>query len=262
MYHFVELLQIKNRPLFIFGCFNLLAAFAFLLLTRFSKTVVKGANAWYKPFKFALSIGIFSWTMGWYTYELHLPEVVAPYNWAIIVLLGFEVIYIAFQAGRGQLSHYNSSSPVYLFLFQLMGLAAVLVTVWTGYVGLLFFIVELPALPDSYVWAIRMGIILFVVFSFEGALMGIKGKHTIGDSDGSAGLPVLNWSKKYGDLRIAHFIGMHALQVLPLLSWYLLKNVVVTAMAGFLYGLLSVFTLIQALKGRPLPVISISQAAN
>lgn len=47
--------------------------------------------------------------------------------------------------------------------------------------------------------------------------------HTIGTLDGSKGLSILNWSCTHGDLRIAHFIGMQALQIIPILSFYLLK---------------------------------------
>lgn len=258
MKHFIELVQLRNGPLFIFGCCNMVAAIVFIFLTRFSNIVIKGVNAWYKPFKFALSIGVFSWTMCWYTYELHLPATVALYNWFIIILLGFEVTYIGFQASRGQLSHYNSSASLYLILFQIMGLAAVVVTLWTGYIGVLFFKIEFPGLPDYYVWSIRIGIFLFVIFSFEGALMGIRESHTVGGPDGSSGIPLLNWSKKYGDLRIAHFIGMHALQILPLLSWYVLKSTLSTAIVGLLYGLLSVFILVWALQGKSLSSIPIN----
>jgi hypothetical protein len=44
---------------------------------------------------------------------------------------------------------------------------------------------------------------------------------------------------------------MHALQVLPLLSFYLFKNVKATIVVACIYGLLALFTLIQALQGKP-----------
>jgi hypothetical protein len=91
-----------------------------------------------------------------------------------------------------------------------------------------------------------------VVFSFEGFVMGSRLTHTIGGPDGESGIPLLNWSTKYGDPRIAHFIGMHALQVLPLLSFYIMKNTKGTIALTVVYLLLAVFTLVQALQGKPL----------
>ena len=252
MLTFFQQLAYRNEALYIFGIGNFASALLYILLATISKTKLLGINGWIKPLKFALSIGIFSLTMAWFTYELHLPATINLYNWVVIVLLGFENIYIGIQAGRGQLSHFNQSSPFYAFMFVLMGLAAALTTIYTGYIGLLFMTSDFPHLPAYYVFAIRLGILLFVIFSFQGGAMGARLSHTVGGADGEAGIPLLNWSTKYGDLRIAHFIGMHALQVLPLLSFYVFKNTVITGIAGLLYGILAVYTLLRALKGKPL----------
>jgi NO-binding membrane sensor protein with MHYT domain len=97
-----------------------------------------------------------------------------------------------------------------------------------------------------------LSIVLFVVFSFEGFAMGSRLSHTVGAPNDNSNLFILGWSKTVGDLRVAHFIGMHALQVLPVLSFYILKNTKLTIVVAIVYGLLALLTLLQALKGKPL----------
>jgi hypothetical protein len=208
-------------------------------------------NAWYKPFKFAFSTFLYAWAMAWYCF--YLPKFnLNLFNWSVILLLGFEIIYIAIQAGRGQLSHYNMSTPVYAGLYSMMAIAATLVTLYTAYVGWLFFTHSFPDLPTYYVWAIRLSIIIFVVFSFEGFAMGSRLNHSVGALNDNSNWFIVGWSKTVGDLRVSHFIGMHALQVLPFLSFYLLKNTKATIILSAIYALLAVLTLIQALQGKPL----------
>lgn len=251
MIDFIQQIKHRNDTLFYFGLLCFLLALVFILLTKLTTTQVYSVNAWYKPFKFALSTFLFAWAMAWYCY--YLPNFnVAIFNWTTIILLGFEIFYIAFQASRGQLSHYNISTPVYSALFTMMALAASAVTLYTAYVALLFFKNSFPDLPDYYVWAIRLSLILFVIFSFEGFAMGSKLSHSVGALNDNSNWFIVGWSKTVGDLRVSHFIGMHALQVLPVLSFYFLKNTKLTIALSVLCGLLALLTLIQALKGRPL----------
>jgi hypothetical protein len=251
MFQFLETLKSRNETMFYFGLICLISSLVFLILSKITNTQVYNVSAWYKPFKFAASTFFYAYAMAWYCY--YLPSFnITIFNWSIIVLLGFEIVYIAIQAGKGQLSHFNISTPIYSFLYSMMAVAATLVTLYTAYVGILFFTNIFPDLPNYYLWGIRIGIFIFVLFSFEGFVMGAQMTHTIGGADGENGIPLLNWSTKFGDPRIAHFIGMHALQVLPFLSYYLFKNTKIIFASGCIYLLLAVFTLVQALKGKPL----------
>lgn len=250
MFNFIFQLKARNEPLFYFGLLCLMAALVFIILARTTTTQVYNVNAWFKPFKFAFSTFTLVWAMAWYCH--YLPSFnINRFNWTVIFLLSFEILYIAIMASRGKTSHYNVSSPLYATLFSMMALAATLVTIYIAYVGYLFFVNAFPDLPNYYVWAIRLGIAIFVVFSLEGFLMGGRMSHSVGLENDNSNLFIFGWSKIAGDLRVSHFIGMHALQVLPILSFYLLRNTKLAIALGILYGLLAMFTLVQALKGKP-----------
>lgn len=251
MIDFILNLKTRNETLFYYGLICLVLSGIFIILAKYTNTQVYNVNAWYKPFKFAFSTFLFAWAMAWYCY--YLPNFnIRLFNWSVIILLGFEIVYIAFQASKGQLSHYNISTPVYAALFSMMAIAASLVTLYTAYIGLLFFTNSFPNLPNHYLWAIRFGIIIFVIFSFEGFAMGSRLSHSVGALNDNSNWFIVGWSKTVGDLRVSHFIGMHALQVLPIFSYYVLKNTKLTVALSVIYGLLALLTLIQALQGRPL----------
>jgi NO-binding membrane sensor protein with MHYT domain len=144
------------------------------------------------------------------------------------------------------------STPVYAALYSMMALAASAATLYTAYIGHQFFSNDFQSLPTYYLWAIRLSILIFVIFSFEGFAMGSTLNHSVGALNDNSNLFIMGWSKTVGDLRVSHFIGMHALQVLPVLSFYVLKNTKLTILMAIIYGLLALSTLIQALKGKPL----------
>jgi hypothetical protein len=251
MISLIHEIKFRNEHLFYFGLFCLILSIVCIVLTKTTTLQVQNLNAWVKPFKFALSIGLFSWTMAWYCYYLSDFNV-TPFNWTVIILFGFELVYIVFQASKGQLSHFNISTPAYSLLYSLMGLAAVIVTIYTAYIGWLFFTQTFPNLPSYYVWSIRLGILIFVVFSIEGGLMGSRMNHSVGAINDNSNWWIVGWSKTVGDLRVSHFIGMHALQILPLLSFCVFKNTKGTIVVSVLYGLLAASTLVQALNGKPI----------
>ena len=95
-------------------------------------------------------------------------------------------------------------------MFGAMAVAAMAITLYAAYVALNFSRLSCPTQPGYYVWAIRLGIVICILFSLEGALMGGRQTHTIGTQLQTTFLPILKWNRREGDLRVAHFIGMHA----------------------------------------------------
>jgi hypothetical protein len=250
--NFLAQLHKRNRLLYWFGWLNVIAAATCIVMIQASDTMVLGINAWIKPMKFYLSIWIFCWTMGWYMHHLERQRGVKAYSIMLVLVFIFEMVIITWQAANGRLSHFNISKPLYSLLFSLMGVAITILALWTAFIGFRFFRQKKFDAPMAYIWGIRLGIILFVIFSFEGGMMAAKLSHSVGGKDGSPGLPVVNWSKAYGDLRIAHFFGMHALQILPLLGFYVFKTRQQVIGFAALYFIAVMALFVQALRGIPL----------
>ncbi len=222
---FIPQLRERNPVMFWYGLLNIAAALICIILSQTTDVQVNGINAYIKPLKFFLSIAIFCFTVGWLFYYLDMPRKIRAYNIMAVIVFTFESVVITWQAANGRLSHFNVTTPLYGILFSLMGVAIVLLTIWTGYIGILFFRKREWTISKPYLWGIRLGILCFVVFAFEGGMMAQALKHTVGGDDGGKGLPLVNWSREHGDLRIAHFFGMHTLQIFPLFGYFIAKSV-------------------------------------
>lgn len=252
MHYFLKTLKQRNALLFYFGLLCLLGAAVCTALVFSTSRQILGVNAFIKPTKFFLSIWIFSWTMGWFVYLLDKWRKVATYSWVLVVTMVIELVIITWQAANGRLSHFNISSPLHASLFQIMGVAITVLTLWTAYIGVLFFKQKRFKASDAYIWGIRLGIIFFVVFAFEGGVMAARLAHTVGAPDGGPGLTFINWSTQHGDLRIAHFIGMHALQIIPIFGFYVGRRPGQVLIFSLLYAALAFYILYQAIQGATL----------
>jgi hypothetical protein len=249
---FLNQLRKRNAILYYFGWLYFLGGIVSIIMTQTSGTIVLGINAWIKPMKFFFSIWIFCWTMAWFLVYLTNKRATRIYTWAVVIVMIIEQAIITWQAANGRLSHFNITTPFYQSLFVIMGVAIATLTAWTGVIGYYFFKQKQFDVPMPYIWGIRLGIILFVIFSFEGGIMASRLSHTVGAPDGGPGIPVFNWSNQYGDLRIAHFIGIHSLQILPIYGYYVAKtNRSIKLFAGA-YFILTMYLFMRALQQMPL----------
>jgi len=258
MRRFLAEIKSRNSTFYWFGWVNVFLVLLFGIFSFSDETQVLGVNAWYKPIKFALSIWIYLWTMAWFMPYFPDGKQKRFVTNTTIVIMVIEIGSIAFQAARGTTSHFNIQGFLNSFIFLSMGLAIAANTIL-----LIYFSINInknietdlsPIVKQGIIW----GIWIVVISSFEGAFMGAILKHTIGAPENSRGIPFLNWSKVAGDLRIAHFVGIHAMQVLPLCGYLTFKfipsnnQVFGINVVGGLYTLLVATLFLQAINGVPL----------
>jgi len=217
-------LRRRNAALFFFGALHFGLGLLFAGAAALDSRIVLGANPWVKPLKFAISIGIYLWTLGWLMEPLRARRrraVKLIGGGAIVAMVG-EIGSIAGQSFRGTSSHFNHSSPLNDAVFALMGLLILMNTALAAWLLYLFLSVE-TGLERDYLAGIRLGLLLFLFASGVGGIMVANDAHSIGGLDGGPGLPFFNFSTTHGDLRPAHGLGLHALQALPLFAFALAR---------------------------------------
>jgi hypothetical protein len=236
--------------------------------------LIMGSPAWLKPAKFALSIAVYVFTLAWmFTFIPGFKRTRRIVGWVTAIVMALELSIISLQAWRGTTSHFNFSTPLNAVLFTVMGTAIVVQTVTSVAIAVALWRQEFE--DQALGWALRLAMIITIIGAFSGGLMTrptadqlaaahagqampVIGAHTVGAPDGGTGIPGTGWSAAHGDLRVPHFVGLHALQVLPLFALALRRRrlpadskIRLTLIAAGSYFALFAILLAQALRGEP-----------
>ena len=177
--------------------------------------VLLGAPLWFKPLKFAISFVAYAGTLAWLLGRLR-ERTMQRAGWVIVAASTVEMVVIVGQAARGVRSHFNSDTALDVALFGVMG--ATIVVLWFATLAVALRFLREPGRDGAVGTGVRLGLVVSLIGLLEGFVMVALNEHAVGVPDGGPGLPLLGWSTTGGDLRIAHFVGMHALQGLPLLG--------------------------------------------
>ena len=265
-----------HAPLTLSALMTALVTVFFIVGIFADPRAMAGAPAWLKPTKFGVSISLYSLTLVWILgFVRGRRRWVSILGWTVLVTFALEWFAIITQVARGTTSHFNVATPFDAALWGLM--AAAIAVLWGAnfvVAGLLLF---QPFENPAFAWSLRLGLVLTIVGMGLGYLMtsptaqqlagwqaggavSIVGAHTVGLPDGGSGLPLTGWSTQGGDLRIPHFVGLHALQVVPFLGWWLSRRkrlpmrtrvTLVWAGGSFYLGVVLIL-LQQALRAQPL----------
>jgi hypothetical protein len=255
-----------NRPLLWLTAASAVLAVVSLGGILFDDRILTGVPIWLKPFKFAVSFVFYAWTLAWIL--AILPRRSRAAERAGVVILGVAVVELAVivtQVIRGTTSHYNVSTPLNETLWNLMGPSIMVLFFAQVVIAVVALRQRIPDRPAAF--AIRLGLgisllgmaIAFIMTS-QVTDSGLIGAHSVGVPDGGPSMPVTGWSTTGGDLRISHFVGLHALQAIPLLAfglarWTRFADTVrarLVLIGGSAYAVLVLLLTWQALRAQPL----------
>ncbi|MFD6172940.1 hypothetical protein [Streptomyces coeruleorubidus] len=265
-----------HRPLVVFSAAMAVLAVVSVVGLLVDDRVLVGAPIWAKPFKFAVSFVAYCLSLAWMLSLLPYRRRVGWWAGTVVALASLiEMVIITGQVVRGKRSHFNHETPFDEALFNAM--AVTVVVLWAGTLVVAVLLLRARIADRASAWAMRSGILLALAGAAVGFLMTqpapgqergvskVVGAHSVGVPDGGPSMPLTGWSTTGGDLRIPHFFGMHALQLLPLLLMVLavlaprfarladervrLRLVLVASGA---YAAVFALVLWQALRGQPL----------
>ncbi len=258
-------MQKTSAPLYWVGLALLLMTLPTLVLALIDARQLQGVSVWLKPFKFQLSTGVYLWTlvlwMGWLPAQAVQSRTARYVVWAAVLAALFEVGYITWQGSQGQASHFNTQTRFLATMYSLMGVGAVVLASASLALGVLVFRTPAYGLPPALKLAVVLGLVLTFVIGtgFGGYLSAQRTGHWVGGvlSD-SGGMPIVTWSRTGGDLRVAHFFGIHAMHFIPAfalaLGWARVpQGSAVRAVWIFtvLFTAFCVWTFVQARNGMP-----------
>jgi hypothetical protein len=189
-------------------------------------------SVWLKPFKFGLSFVLYGATLAWLLSKLRKAKRFGWWTGTVFAITGVvDVGFIAVQAARGTFSHFNANTDTFNQVGQQVFMSGVLGLFGASLVvAIMLLFQRVGDAPLNR--AIRVGLGLAVtgmavafylvgansqheqVTDAYGHPVTLAGSHGIGVEPGGPGMPLTHWSTVGGDLRIPHFVGLHAIHFL------------------------------------------------
>ncbi|MEW1922588.1 hypothetical protein [Streptomyces sp. NPDC088360] len=217
-----------HRPLVVFSASMVVLTVVSGVGLVVDDRVLVGSRIWFKPFKFSVSFVAYGLSLAWMLSLLDRGRRAGWWAGTVVAVSSLtEMVLITGQVVRGRRSHFNHQTPFDEALFNAM--AVTVVILWLGTLLIAILLLRARIADRASAWAMRCGIAIALAGAAVGFLMTqpapgqqrgsspIVGAHSVGVPDGGPSMPLTGWSTTGGDLRIPHFVGMHALQLLPLL---------------------------------------------
>ncbi|WBB69531.1 hypothetical protein [Micromonospora sp. WMMD812] len=195
-----------------------------------------GESVWVKPMKFGFAMGVYGLTLAWLLSKLSKGRRLGWWLGTVFAVAGLlDVGAVVYAAAHGTFSHFNNDAePVAETVRTVFSIGVAPLLLITLIIAVLVLIQRTGdramtrALRAGLGLAIASMVVALWLSNSAGATprtltdangnpVSMNGGHGIGDPDGN-GMFLTNWSTTGGDLRVPHFVGLHAIQVLLLIT--------------------------------------------
>ncbi|MFB7517137.1 hypothetical protein [Streptomyces sp. NPDC056144] len=225
----MSLLPAWHRPLVWFAASTAALALVSVVGLAVDDRILVGVPIWTKPFKFSVSFVAYALSLAWMLTLLPRGRRIGWWAGTVVVAASAaEMVLITLQVVRGTQSHFNQATAFDTAVFQIMG--GTVAVLWLAALVIAVLLLRARILDPATAWTVRLASLIALAGAAVGFLMvsptpeqlavdnpPLVGAHSVGVPDGGPSLPLTGWATTGGDLRIPHFFGMHALQLLPLL---------------------------------------------
>lgn len=239
-----------------------------LLLLGFDRRVLDGETLWLKPLKFHISLAVHGITVliaarclpeAW---QSHVITKIGLFSFGVVII--YEALFLSLQAGRGVRSHFNDSTAFDAIGGTIMAAGAGVLVAGPLILGVALAVATLRGgfasiTANPLLLSLALGFILAGWLGGQtGGAIGANGGPFVGvDPTSGPFMPLTGWSLSGGDYRISHFLGVHAMQAVPIATLILLAilpsslvAMLTLPLAGGWAGL-TLFALARASEGLP-----------
>ena len=217
-----------------YGALMLIALIITFIWSLNDHRLIRDVGVWVKPMKFMAATSLFALTTVWVLNVANSNlDQTGVFVWITALLIAtslFEVVYISYQASQGAASHYNVGDPFHAFMFGVMAIAAVGLTASQAWLAWEIWKEPRGAGMPVETLGVIIGLVLtFVLSTISGFMLGGN------QAPAGQGLPIVGWHF-YKDIRPAHFLGVHAQQLIPLWGLVAAKFMGAFAQSGLISG--------------------------
>lgn len=212
---FFQELQQRNKWLYFFGCFAMVVGIIILGFLLFDTRTYNGISLWILPFRFSIGSGIYIFSITWFSYLINNTNYRKAISFFIFLIFSCFLGIVITQLIKENIAFLSLETPFDLFMNQLGIVLLSSLLILQIWITSIFVRQKKNMHSQHYTWGVRMGFIVFTFFlSVVFTILLCKGKTVY--------LDIFQFHRGLSfEIQTAFYLGLHSIQIIPFLSYYL-----------------------------------------